>query len=246
MKAASARALLVLVTGLSVTAQTFAGSTTSASPGAMQRLRLSPAAPLHWKRVREEMNKGMGWLAQHMQWDFDDIDPTLPISPFWRFDHQIQSPVLLPGGHDSIRFSTTVRPTGRRGWVTTTINPFAWLQMQSTLVSRGLGLPLVAASGEAKLNSMPLVSAGVDAMTHQVDDGINFCLDGMQQGLLGRTVAGNVNTHVLVGAGSHEEPWVGVESTALVSLSERGRPLRLRARVACDRELHLRYTASLS
>jgi hypothetical protein len=174
-----------------------------------------------------QVSNGLGWLAQHMQWDFDDIDPNLPLSPFWRFDHRVRAPIL-PAGHDSIRLSTTVRPTGRRGWVTTTVNPFDWLQMQGTVMSQGLMTPVAAASTEVVL---PL-----GAVTQRADRMINGCLGDLQEHTVGRTVAGGLDSRVLVGVGTREEPWIGVETDARVSLSEKGRPLRLRARVTMNRD----------
>jgi len=182
-------------------------------------------------RAGDEINRGLIWVSQHMQWDFDDIDPYMPLSPFWRFDHKIKSKFLLPLGHDSIRFSTTVRPTGRRGWVTSTINPFDWLQMQGTVVSQGLSFPVMAGSAEVRL---PL-----DAVTSLTDNIFNSCLESVQLSLVGRTVAGGVHTSVLVGAGTRDEPWVGMETDARLSMSETGRPLRLRTRVSCDRDMQV-------
>ena len=169
---------------------------------------------------------GAAWLAQHMQWDFDDVDPVMPLSPFFRFDHAIKSKYLLPLGQETIRFSTTVRPTGRRGWVTTTVNPFSWLQVQSTVFSQGLKAPCAVSSAEVVL---PL-----DNVTMQADDMLNRGLHNVQQGALGRTVLSSVRTQVLVGASTRDEPWIGVENDARISLSESKRPLRLRTRVTCS------------
>jgi hypothetical protein len=174
----------------------------------------------------DKAERGGAWLAQHMQWDFDDVDPIMPLSPFFRFDHAIKSKYLLPLGQETIRFSTTVRPTGRRGWVTTTVNPFRWLQVQSTVFSQGLKAPCAVSSAEVVL---PL-----EKMTLQADDMLNRGLDTAQQGALGRTVVGGVRTQVLVGASTREEPWIGVETDTRISLSESKRPLRLRTRVTCN------------
>ena len=182
-------------------------------------------------RALTKVSNGLGWLAQHMQWDFDDIDPNLPLSPFWRFDHRVKIPVIPPG-HDSIRFSTTVRPTGRRGWVTTTVNPFGWLQLQGTVMSQGLVSPVAVASTEVVL---PLSS-----ITRQTDRVISKCLGDLQHHVVGRTVAGDLDSRVLIGVGTREEPWIGLETEARVSLSEKGRPLRLRTRVTCNQDYQVR------
>lgn len=233
------RALLVLTAGMIIggrdglAAAGVVGSGGLVAPG-KSVVSSQQKGQLNLADFGSKINEGLGWFAQHMQWDFDDVDPSFPLSPFWRFDHRIKSKYLLPTGHDTIRFSTTLRPTGRRGWVTTTINPFGWLQMQGTIYSQGLDTPLAAGSAEAKL---PL-----DAVTKQADKMLNTCLDSVQQGLVGRTVAGGLNTHVLIGAGTRDEPWVGVETDARVALSERGRPLRLRTRVTCNRDYQVPST----
>ena len=217
--------LLALIVGLIITES---GSANADGGG----LTTSPAAQQKIARVQAGIDKGLGWLAQHMQWDFDDVDPSMPLSPFWRFDHVITSKYLLPSGHDTIRFSTTVRPTGRRGWVTTTVNPFAWLQVQGTVFSQGLKKPLTgAASTEVML---PL-----DTVTLRADDVINRSLDVVQQGMFGRTVAGSMRTHVLVGAGTHEKPWAAVEANTQLLLSQHSRPLRLRTRIVCNRDMQV-------
>jgi hypothetical protein len=182
--------------------------------------------------ARIDVGDKLGWLAQHMQWDFDDIDPYMPLSPYWRFDHHIKSKYLLPLGRETVRFSTTVRPTGRRGWVTTSVNPFEWLQMQATALSQGLKAPVLVASAEAKL---PL-----DVVTQKTDEILNRGFEGMQQGLVGRTVAGGLHTELLVGVGTREEPWVGVQTSLRLLLSEKARPMRLRTRITCDRDYKVR------
>ena len=185
----------------------------------------------------DKAQRGGAWLAQHMQWDFDDVDPIMPLSPFFRFDHAIKSKYLLPLGQETIRFSTTVRPTGRRGWVTTTVNPFRWLQVQSTVFSQGLKAPCAVSSAEVVL---PL-----EKVTLQADDILNRGLDDAQQGALGRTVLGAVRTQVLVGASTRDEPWIGVETDARISLSPSKRPLRLRTRVTCNTDKQVLLCADL-
>jgi len=193
------------------------GGALSVPTGTLERFRATAA---------DQAEVGAAWLAQHMQWDFDDVDPVMPLSPFFRFDHAIKSKYLLPLGQETIRFSTTVRPTGRRGWVTTTVNPFSWLQVQSTVFSQGLKAPCAVSSAEVVL---PL-----DKVTMQADDMLNRGLDNVQQGALGRTVLCSVRTQVLVGASTRDEPWIGVENDARISFSESKRPLRLRTRVTCS------------
>merc|ERR1711865_953152 len=109
--------------------------------------------------------------------------------------------------------------------------------MQGTVVSQGLSVPVMAGSAEARL---PL-----DAVTSKTDNIFNSCLESVQHSLIGRKVAGEVHTSVLVGAGTRDEPWVGMETEARLSLSETGRPLRLRTRIAYDRDMQVRYSASL-
>jgi hypothetical protein len=207
------------------------GGALSVPSGTLERFRATAA---------DQAEVGAAWLAQHMQWDFDDVDPVMPLSPFFRFDHAIKSKYLLPLGQETIRFSTTVRPTGRRGWVTTTVNPFSWLQVQSTVFSQGLKAPCAVSSAEVVL---PL-----DKVTMQADDMLNRGLDDVQRGALGRTVLGSVRTQVLVGASTRDEPWIGIENDARISLSESKRPLRLRTRVTCstDKQVCACYPISSS
>ena len=102
---------------------------------------------------------------------------------------------------------------------------------------QGFSTPFVAGSAEVGLNSAPHVGSAFNAVTNRADDAINRCLEEVQLAAFGRPVAGGLKTHVLVGVGTREEPWVGVESNARILLSEKGRPLRLRTRVVCNSEM---------
>ncbi|EKX47793.1 hypothetical protein GUITHDRAFT_162580, partial [Guillardia theta CCMP2712] len=80
-----------------------------------------------------------GWLVKHMEWDFDDVDPQFPLSPYFRFVSTWRKLLRTP-----ITFTTVIRPTTPQIMVSAGVNPFPPILLEANAVTnpkKPIGMP---------------------------------------------------------------------------------------------------------
>ncbi|KAJ1470670.1 hypothetical protein T484DRAFT_1979517, partial [Baffinella frigidus] len=187
------------------------------------------------------INQAAGWLVKHMQWDFDDVDPVLPLSPLLRFEHRILPPRLpSPFKNTPVSFTTTIRATVPDVTLTSSVSPLPGLSLSATVQSDSLKpLDTPYASAGAEL-SVPL-----EAVT---DNAINTLLRGALGILLGDVGDAesppivDVTSKLLLGISTRQPPSIGVSSEVRF---ESGIAKGVRARMTYDTKGNIRYSGSL-